>query len=702
MNTFKPRIVWPMLVGALLILLLNLQPVVRWMEELELRSLDMRQATLQENRSASKISLVELDNSITARELFTLFGRYPFRLDVYGYLNRFLARGGAKVAMYDINFTSAPDECHPESDRQFIDSFGQPKRIISALSTYGRDDQTRNDYNDRDKMAFLMSLKREWLTKPIPHTLAVSLFTDIRPPIVEMLNSPMEFYPASGLKYDIRGKARRAILFSGYWGKLFLPNLAPALLMEGYQDLSTPAPGIIRFGKYSVNLKGEAAPIIRWYGNVQINDLKRLKKEKPVPDVYPRFPFWHVVKSQLWWECQQNPNQSFCSRLDFSHFKPIDPLKFKDQRVLIGMTSLFYDADTHPSPYMDRYPGVYIQANVLDNLMHNDFVGRPGWRVSAPWLASLFGEENPGVFSVSLLTLLTVLLMGGVTAYSCLRWSSVSLSAVFVTVLGVVYSLFCQWAYQYLNLWVNWVYPVTAMLLTFTGAYVFRYLTTEKRKNLLRFAFQKYVSPAVMRNIEKNPDSVSLGGERREMTMLFCDIRGFTTYSENNPPEVVQTVLTRYFSVMNGIILNQYGGSINKLIGDAIMAYWGFPLDNEDHAFQAVSAALAMREAIQVWQADPNNPPIQIGIGINTGDAVVGNVGSQDFMDFTVIGDAVNVASRLEGINKELGTTIIISASTYEKVRDRIEAVSMGLVHVKGKADALEVYEPVGLRSDLI
>lgn len=166
---------------------------------------------------------------------------------------------------------------------------------------------------------------------------------------------------------------------------------------------------------------------------------------------------------------------------------------------------------------------------------------------------------------------------------------------------------------------------------------------------------------------------------------------------DRNPPEVVQRFLSDYFSMMNGIILHDYRGSINKLIGDAIMAYWGFPLADEDHAFLAVSAALAMRDILRVWRNDPSKPPIHIGIGVNTGDAVIGHVGSEDFMDFTVIGDAVNVAARLEQLTKDYDASIIISADTYEKVKDRIHARPLGRVRLRGREAETEIFEVLEL-----
>lgn len=689
MNAFKPRGIGYLILAIVLVLLFNLQPIVAWLEQLELRSLDARQLTIQENRFKSNISLVELDDTITARELYAIFDRYPFKLEVYGYLNRFLSRGNAKNIIYDVNFTSAPDTCHPQSDQFFVNSIHETPLTLSALDVYGKENHHQDYYTDQDATGFILALGPEWLKKPVPQYFGTSTFSGIRPAILPLLASPMRFYPSSSLGYDRLGKARRSILFSTYWQKIFLPNLAPAALMERFQDFEVSANGKLRFGPYWVDTHGETTPIIRWYGN--ISDTHH--------PVYPRYSFWPVIKSQLWWECQQNKNETFCNKLDFKGFKPIDPAVFKDQRVWIGMTSSYYEADTHASLYDEgklsgKYPGVYIQANIMDNLMHDDFVRRPGWRFTLPTPGQTKPSEAP--VSYSFVTLLTVLGMMGATCYSSLRWRSVPLSIVSVLALGVVYTQGCLWAYQHMNLWLNWIYPITGLLITFTATYVYRYFTTERRKNQLRYAFQKYVSPAVMAVIEKNPTQVKLGGHRREMTMLFCDIRGFTTFSESHAPEDVQELLSEYFSVMNDIILNQYGGSINKLIGDAIMAYWGFPLENEDHAFLAVSAALKMQDAIQIWRHNGENLPLHIGIGINTGDAVIGNVGSKDFMDFTVIGDAVNVASRLEGVNKTFNTTIIISAATCEKIKDRIEVRSLGSVPLKGKDQEVEIYEPIG------
>jgi adenylate cyclase len=266
-----------------------------------------------------------------------------------------------------------------------------------------------------------------------------------------------------------------------------------------------------------------------------------------------------------------------------------------------------------------------------------------------------------------------------------------------VVALAVLYTLVTVWSYQEYNLWLNWVYPVAGMLVTMSVSFMVRYRQEANRREQLRYAFGKYVSPVVVDALIQHPELLQLKGQRREVTILFCDIRGFTTLSETHDAEYVQQLLTRYFTTMNRIVLQEHRGIINKLIGDAIMAYWGFPLETDDHPYQAVSAALAMQEAIRNWPAEAGEPPITIGIGIHTGEVMVGNVGSEEFMDFTVIGDAVNLASRLEGVNKELGTTIVMSAATWERVKDRLPARSAGTVTVKGKTEAIDVYEPLPL-----
>lgn len=684
------RVIWLVLVGLFVPSLLMLRPISHGLNQLELRSFNARQATVQESRQHTGISLIELDNTISNPDLMALFGRFPFRRDLYAYVISFLDRAPAKRLLIDMSFTGGGDPCFPEADANFAQAVTESNiPVLSVLGIQGQEDSDKAILTDAERHAVLSALAPEFLKKAVPKQFAMHYFTDIKPSAPALLESSMRFYPASNVQYDANGHARRIALFSTLRGKLLLPNLMPAALLNAPADVETTREGRVRLGEHWIDTHGEHAPIIRWYGNIRPHDPKQTSVQ-----VYPRYPIWQVIQSELYLRCQEDSQIPECHQVQWEGFTPLNPAAFQDRYVLLGVTAGSFTQDNHPTLYDSAYPGVYIQAAILDNLLHNDFVRRPGWRVAVPrFLSPLYGED-----SISLVTVLTTLLMMGLATYACLRWTSIHLLLVGILFLSGAYAYLTMWVYQHWNLWLNWIYPTAGILIATLGAILYRYLTAEKRKQQLRFAFGKYVSPAVMQTIEQDPTGVRLGGQRQELTILFSDIRGFTTMSEQYPPEVVQNLLTRYFSTMNGIILQEHQGTINKLIGDAIMAYWGFPLANQDHAFQAVCAAMAMRDAMAHWETRPGEPELQIGVGINTGEAMVGNVGSEDFMDFTVIGDAVNLASRLEGANKEFGTTIVISSTTYDKVSDRVEARFLGTIQVKGKDQPVDVYEPLKLK----
>ena len=200
----------------------------------------------------------------------------------------------------------------------------------------------------------------------------------------------------------------------------------------------------------------------------------------------------------------------------------------------------------------------------------------------------------------------------------------------------------------------------------------------------------------------RNPDEVSLGGSRKEITVFFSDIRGFTAISETISPEELVTIINEYFNLMSRVIL-EYKGTIDKYIGDAIMAFWGAPLTLEDHAYYACLTALEQKRKLLILQKSWEKrqlPHIDIGIGLNSGYAVVGNMGSSYRMEYTCMGDTVNLASRLEGLNKSYGTSIIISENTYEKVKEKVYARELDRIRVKGKMESVTIYELLGLKDD--
>jgi adenylate cyclase len=621
----------------------------------------------------SPIRLISIDAKTEANPTYrTLFGN-SFSRRAAGYAIRFLNRTQPKAVILDVSFNGGDHPTDRDGDQFLVNSVKGNHPVISQLmfENLGPSAQRWEAQPKAVQQALLASTVQVEGLSNFPVYQNQNHYDSLVAPYTGLLYSGMHFYSAtlgtfttdlSGHFIDTQAKIRRWSVFSQYGGHIY-PSLPLAVIARDQKDFTINREGELRWENQRLALGVDGSPLIKWYG----------QGVNPQQPVYPEYSFADVVLSELSLECQENPSAALCQQADLPRKPLVQPETFRNQFTLIGFVNPNFD--THSTIYRSQYPGFYIMANVLDNALHNDFVRpAPGW--------------------LNVLCLLGLPTLLGLSIY---RFPSTLINLLVGICLAAGHFLLCLHAYYEWNIWIYAIYPILALALCFSGLYVYRYAKEHKQRLQMRYAFGKYVSSDVLKMIEQQAGQLSLGGERREMTFMFSDIRGFSTFSDQNNPEVVQVFLSQYFSSMNGIIMHQYRGSINKLIGDAIMAYWGFPLNHEDHAFLAVSAALAMQEAMQNWQTQKGQLPIQIGIGINTGEAMIGNIGSEDFMDFTVIGDAVNIASRLEGQNKTYGTTIIISAATCQKVRDRIKVRSLGWCELKGKSEPVEIFEPLGL-----
>ncbi len=251
------------------------------------------------------------------------------------------------------------------------------------------------------------------------------------------------------------------------------------------------------------------------------------------------------------------------------------------------------------------------------------------------------------------------------------------------------------------------IYPLSCLITVYVVVAFMRFIAEEKERMRVKAAFQNYVAPEVVNTMLQHPDMLHLGGEKREMTVLFSDIRGFTTLSEQMEPEVLVGLLHSYLNPMTETVF-QHNGTMDKYIGDAIMAIYGAPLVLNDHADRACDTALAMIEKLhQLWEEwrAKSLPELKIGIGINSGLMTVGNMGSERLFDYTVIGDNVNLASRLEGLNKYYGTAILISDATQKQLHNQYILREVDRVRVKGKKKTVGIFElrgygqPAGKRS---
>jgi adenylate cyclase len=249
----------------------------------------------------------------------------------------------------------------------------------------------------------------------------------------------------------------------------------------------------------------------------------------------------------------------------------------------------------------------------------------------------------------------------------------------------------------------NLIYPPAALALGFAVSQVYRLLFEQAQQRTMRDVMARYLSPSVSQWVLNRPERLTLGGETRTMTAFFCDLRGFTTLSQAMEPQALVALLNDYMSAMTEIVF-RHDGVLDKYIGDEIMAFWNAPMDQPDHAARACATALDMVQRLHELRAqwkERGNPQLDLGIGINTGPMVVGNMGSRDRLAYTVLGDAVNIASRLQGVNKDYGTRVLVSEATMKAAGESFTYRYLDRVQVKGRTEPLAVYEVVSYRNQL-
>jgi adenylate cyclase len=294
----------------------------------------------------------------------------------------------------------------------------------------------------------------------------------------------------------------------------------------------------------------------------------------------------------------------------------------------------------------------------------------------------------------------TVLALALLMAGIVYGFSSAVMYTLLALLAGLAYFAVACALFRAQNLWVPMIAPLAAGTLSFTSSTLTRYATEGREKRKYRKTLLKYLSPQLVETIMQDFSWESLRAEKRDLTVLFSDIRGFTSISEKLAPEAVVKTLNEHLNMMVSVIF-KHGGTLDKFVGDCVMAFWGAPLPQPNHAELAARAALEMIEGLeklnQKWQSE-GRPTLKIGVGINSGEMLFGNIGSEQRMDFTVIGDNVNLGSRLEGATKDLHASIVISDATYQRVRDVAEVHPLGEISVKGKEQRILVYELVGIK----
>lgn len=347
--------------------------------------------------------------------------------------------------------------------------------------------------------------------------------------------------------------------------------------------------------------------------------------------------------------------------------------------VLVGVTATGV-YDLRVTPFATALPGVEIHATVIDNVLQQRFLWSPP---AAPWLHS---------FGALILALAVTVFLHRFRAFRAALASAALLGTYLVLSETLLWRHGCLLAVAG---------PSLVLVATFTGATLQRYVWEERERRRLRKALELYLSPTAARHVAEHPEALRLGGEKREFTVLFSDVRDFASMSESLPPEQLVELLNTYLGAMTEVVF-EYDGMLDKYMGDGLMAIWGAPLPQDDQALRACQAAVAMQRRVadlrSRWR-ERGWPELHIRVGIHTGPMVFGNLGSTEHLSLTVVGDHVNLASRLEGLNKYYGTCILASQTTVERAGPDLVAREIDWVRVKGRQEPVRVFEVMGFGS---
>lgn len=357
----------------------------------------------------------------------------------------------------------------------------------------------------------------------------------------------------------------------------------------------------------------------------------------------------------------------------------IPPSLFENKTILVGVSAAGL-GDTYQTPF-GAMPGVEVHANTIETLRAGEFLN------NLPTAISIF------IFALlSALLLLLVLFVRSV--------AKLSLASFGVLIVLVVFSYLSFT----LNIVVPHLYLIVLFIILMGGLVILQYLFESREKNFIRNSFSQYVAPEVISELYLSPEKLSLGGETRELSILFSDIRGFTTISEKLTPQELMQQLNEYLEEMSEAVMQQRG-LVDKYIGDAVMAFWGAPLNNKNHAADACESVLVMMKSLsklnKKWKQE-GRPEFKIGVGISTGDVVVGNMGSKRRFNYSIIGDEVNFSARIEGLTKQYGVECLIGESTYKAISkvSHLRTRELDDVMVKGKIEPRRIYELITTEVD--
>jgi adenylate cyclase len=659
----------------------------RFLQNVEQRSLDMRFELRGQRPHDDRVVIVGIDE----RTLQNI-GSFPLPRKSYAALIDRLTAGGARVIAFDATFPTPESNSAGEALERLQHSLGS-----SVTPKVAETIKQLEAASDQDAI-FAASLKQSG------NVVLGHLFLDQERARTADPKLAEEYFNIVWAKafpqvFPVKSKAGRNFDMGKAWvenggtvaagAEANITKLAEAAASYGFIDINPDPDGTLRHALLMMRYRDQdffpslALETMRQYEQIpdqQIaayiaeNGLERIQlgqhQLKPGRDgtalinyagpyrTYQQYSMWDVISGA------------------------VPPATFKDKIVLVGATAMAI-GDLRNTPFQQEglaYMGVEVHANIIDNLLHSDEKGRG-------FLTRGSHEEMIDMGFILLFGLGFGAWFGRVKPL----YSTISLILVLAA-----FAWFLSFSFAHWGLWLSFVVPAGTLVANYAVITSFRMIFEEREKRKIRKTFSQYLSPGVIALIERDPQKyIRPGGETKELTVMFSDIRDFTTLSEGLTADELVHLLNEYLGEMTDVLFRNLG-TLDKYIGDAIMAFWGSPYPQTDHAFRACSCALEMSRSLDTlnarWQAEGRRP-ISIGIGLNTGPVNVGNMGSAKRLAWTVMGDNVNLASRLEGMTKQYRTRIVISEATYRQVADRFVCRDLDKIRVKGKLQPVDVYE---------
>jgi adenylate cyclase len=607
----------------------------------------------------SPVVIVDINES-SVRALEPVVGRWPWPRLVHATAIDYLAAAGARVIAYDVLFLEREGRSETEINGQRVTGAQSDDALVTAVRKAGNvvllADTTfagrAADPSRPSSTAILPGtvyspgegLESRHLQMAFPELAGAAAGVGHnyvqRDQDSEFARSLPPFIEASGVAVPGLGMAA-ALAYAK-------PDPGEVVVEGGVLRIGNVRMPLLRPTRDEASVRSGPSAVLRF------------SKPAPRPDGtdsgFPRFSFFDVLLS--------------ADQVSSGKPPAIPQSAFRDKLVFIG-TSAAGTYDSYSTPFERNVPGVQLHGTLAENVLSGRFMRR------VPAAHDAIVVAVAGLVAGLLAVMLPAI------------WATASV----VTLGGLLW----WWLAHQVGdgLWVGAVGPLTAMGVALFGGVTWQYLVEGRSKREIRRLFGRYVSKDVVNELVARPELARLGGSRRVMTVLFSDIRGFTTASEQERPEDVVLQLNEHFSSMVEVLFRHHG-TVDKFVGDMVMGLFGAPVPDADHAEHAVQAAIEMVARLDAlnaqWRA-AGKPTLEIGVGVNTGEMIAGNIGSEAIMSYTVIGDAVNLGSRLESLNKDYGTRILISESTRSQLRTPVPTRLIGPVVVKGRGQPVVVYE---------